>query len=406
MRSVRFPSLILLSIALLIGLLIPLTRTGAQSPVLVETFDREFINWAEPHEATFQFPPAAEQFKKVMMHLTIECPGSPGDCDPWDRLGFLNVLHSTGEVDPYGEPIIEPIEIARFITPYDITGVWGGHYGFGPGSCSWEFDVTDYHMLLRDSVTLSLYIESWIGGDDGWLITIWFEFTEGAFTKEPYKIQKLWDFDFVEYGDPNDPIEDRLAPVSVVIDEEADSAVVRVVTTGHGQGNTDNAAEFAYKWHRITASAIVDQWYLWRDDCASNPCSGQGGTWWYERAGWCPGDAVPPHDIDITPVIAPGRTVEIDYDVEPYENCCRPDNPECTGTSPCCVFGDCNNHPPNFAISAQLILYRDKAGPCAAFPLPGSGAGIRGIPSVLALMLIFFSGLLFLRRLPVGGQRG
>ena len=49
---------------------------------------------------------------------------------------------------PTSDSTSESLELARIVTPYDITG------GGGPGTCGWEFDMTDYGFLLRDSVTL------------------------------------------------------------------------------------------------------------------------------------------------------------------------------------------------------------------------------------------------------------
>ena len=50
-----------------------------------------------------------------------------------------------------------------------------------------------------------------------------------------------------------------------------------------------------------------------------------------------------------------------DYDIEDYLNCCRASNPECTGEPPCCVFNGCGeNTMPNYAMSVQLILFRNR----------------------------------------------
>lgn len=383
MRLYRRSLLVLLSFLILV----PAAGAWAEKGVItVETFDQEFINWATPHEATFQFPPASQKFKQVMLTILLECPDSPGDCDPWDRTAYIEVLRDTGEVDASGSKAVEPVEIARFITPYDITGEFGEPYGTGPGSCSWVFDVTNYMSLLRDNVTLNLFISSWIGGDKGWLVTATFDFTEGKPVRDPYKVINLWHYDYVIYGNPNNPIEDHLAPVPVPIDAEAISGIIVSTATGHGQGNTDNAAEFARKWHKITADEFEYQWYLWRDNCEENPCSGQGGTWWYSRAGWCPGDACLPVKLGIDSVIAPGETMVFDYDIQPFENCCRSDNPECTPEDPCCVFGDCGNYPPGFRLTTQLILFRESSG--CAIPAGSPSAVNGGLVATLLVMLL------------------
>ncbi|OYT15181.1 MAG: hypothetical protein B7C24_14465 [Bacteroidetes bacterium 4572_77] len=50
----------------------------------------------------------------------------------------------------------------------------------------------------------------------------------------------------------------------------------------------------------------------------------QGGTWFYDRAGWCPGMPVTQQNLDLTPYINIGvdEEVAVDYNVEydPYGN--------------------------------------------------------------------------------------
>jgi hypothetical protein len=314
----------------------------------VLTFDRDFYNWATPHIRTFDFPPAGNAYREVLLYYTIECPGPPADCDPWDRLGYLHVLHE----EPVG--VETPYEIARIITPYDITG---GNY---PGSCTWVLDVTDYRFLLHDEVTLSNYISTWIGDNRGWLVTIEFAFIAGANPLEAYKIINLWTDSYLVYGEPADPVEDHLQPIPLEIDAAAEAVKFRSIATGHGQGNTDNAAEFSYKWHRFLVNGLGITHFLWRSDCATNPCSPQGGTWTYNRAGWCPGDKVTPWDEDISFLVSPGASVELDYDIQPYENYCRPTNPECVDGVTCadCDYNYTGHTEPHYVLSTQLIYYR------------------------------------------------
>jgi hypothetical protein len=248
-------------------------------------------------------------------------------------------------------------EIARIITPYDITGS-----GF-PGHCEWVLDVSDYESLLRDRVTLRNYIESWIGGERGWIVTIRFAFIPGITSLEPYRVINLYQNDHIVYGDPDNPHEAWLPSRPVSIPSEIVRAKVRSVTTGHGQGNTDNAAEFAYKWHEIWVGGDNFSHFLWRTDCAQNECSPQGGTWRYPRAGWCPGDKVDPWDVDISASVTPGCETQIDYNIQPYENFCRPNNPNCIEPTTCpdCDYNYQGHTEPHFTLQSQLILYRERS---------------------------------------------
>jgi len=323
----------------------------------VRTFDQDFYNWATPHEQTFTLPAATTPWQKILLRYTIGCPTAPGDCDPWDRIGYLQVLHDTGETDTTGAPIREPFEIARVITPYDITG------GSRPGTCAWELDVTDYKSLLHDEVLLRNYIESWIGGQRGWLVTIDFAFIEGDRQLEPYRVVNLWNRYYTVFGDPARPVEATLQPLAIPLDDETIAAKVRVITTGHGQGNTQNCAEFCAKQHTIVANGTPFAHTLWRADCNVNPCSPQGGTWALPRAGWCPGDKVSPWDVDVTGVISSGGTLNADYDIDAYENLCRPDNEDCVSGVTCadCNYNDTGHTEPHLALQAQLILYEQGA---------------------------------------------
>lgn len=321
----------------------------------VRTYDHDFYNWATAHVDTFAFPDTTVSYKKIMMFYRIGCPGPPADCDPWDRLGYLQVLHDTGEVDTLGQPVLEPFEVARIITPYDITG------GSRPDSCTWEIDVTPYRSLLHDTVVLSNYIETWMGNEYGWIVTIDFAFIEGSKCVEPYKVVNLWQDYNVLYGDPADPPEDYLQPLIVDIDDQAAAVGLRVITTGHGQGNTNNCAEFCSKEHTVYVNGDEYSHFLWRDDCSSNPCHPQGGTWQFSRAGWCPGASVISWDLNVTGSVVPGEQAEIDYDLEEYENFCRPTNPDCVNgqTCPDCDYNYTGHTPPHYSIQAQLVFYRE-----------------------------------------------
>ena len=348
---------IVLLCAVLGGGLCALAETG--DTTTVPTFSRELVNSPAPRVAAFQFPAANVKFSQVALHMVIGCPSSPGDCDPWDRFGHLSIRVPTGDTT------FDRIEIARFITPYDITG------GGGPGTCPWDYDLTAYQPLLHDSVTLALYIGTWIGGNNGWLITATFQLIEGRPDPEPYRVVPLWDLDRLVYGNPDDPPESHIEPYQVQTDASTQAVLARVTCTGHGQGNTDNAAEFSNKWHRLWIIGDMYQHNLWRSDCATNPCSPQGGTWPYNRAGWCPGASVPPWDNLYTNFL-PGEIVEFYYEIQPYINHCRPTDPDCISGVTCtdCAYNSTGHTEPNYNLMGQAILYRAPLSSNRPAPLP------------------------------------
>jgi hypothetical protein len=312
----------------------------------VTTFDQEFQNWADVHYHNYVLPDTGTtHWQQILLKYTIGCPA--GGCDPWDRIGWINLYQDTSANSLY-------TEIARIITPYNIVG------GGLPGTCTFTIDVTDYMPLLHDTVRLGSYIESWIGGTRGWLVTAKFAFIEGEVYYKPYKVININQNHNVVYGDTANPVQTQLPTKVVYIDPSAAMVKARVTTTGHGQGNTDNACEFSVKYHSFTINNDSVTHNLWRGDCSINPCSPQGGTWQYPRAGWCPGADVRPWQVDITSFVPVGQNSTFGYRLEPYVNFCRPNNPNCVNGVTCadCNYNSTGHTEPHWTIESQVILYR------------------------------------------------
>src|SRR5690606_22202438 len=114
-------------------------------------------------------------------------------------------------------------------------------------------------------------------------------------------IQEVWHGDY-NFGNPT-----NLQPCeTVMIDYSANTqkATFRLTTTGHGWGsnNTGNAAEFYDATHNFHVNGVASySQHLWTA-CNPNPdnCTGQAGTWQYNRAGWCPGTIAKPNSYDFT----------------------------------------------------------------------------------------------------------
>lgn len=294
---------------------------------------------------TVLFPSMSKQFSKVMLTVTLDCPR--GGCDPWDRGASIWITNpsDTTLYHYYSDYFADTNkkEIARFITPYGK-------------NISYQFDVTDFRPLLADSARVMIFVTTYTGKGYGYLLTMDFEFTAGVPSIEPYRVVKLWGGS-PEYGNPANPIEAFLKPLTLTADPQMEFARARVIITGHGQGNTDNAGEFARKWHQVKVDETVRYGrYLWRDDCGRSSAGEQYGTWTGARAGFCPGEKVDVWDVDLTPFITAGKNYTIDYDVEPYENRCRP------GVVPCpcpnCEYDDLGHNKPIFHIESYVIYYR------------------------------------------------
>ena len=87
---------------------------------------------------------------------------------------------------------------------------------------------------------------------------------------------------------------------------------IRAAITGHGQ-----EGEFIGRNHYINLNGGSKEfnWRVWKE-CADNPIYPQGGTWIYDRAGWCPGAPTNLKEMEITDMVNPGETVNFDYGVQ------------------------------------------------------------------------------------------
>jgi len=285
------------------------------------------------------FPALAIDYSSVVMHFALHCP--VGGCDQFDRRGSVSVVQSPGASEV-------PIEISRFETP------------FGVGA-SWDVDVTDLRPLLDGTRTIRVAIDTWVGPGSsygtGWLVDVSFEFTPGTPVRRAIAAVPVFTQHAAIVGDPNQPISGQVPPASVGVPVGASSLELRSFVTGHGQGNADNCAEFCSRQHTLNVDGSATTNTVWRTDCATTAAPGQGGTSQYSRAGWCPGAVVRDWTFEI-PLPGDG-IVNVGYEVEAYENTCRPDAPVCAG----CILGtgcpyDGGAHTePFYDVSTLLIAY-------------------------------------------------
>ncbi len=207
-----------------------------------------------------------------------------------------------GTIHEYYSPTVT-YEIARYITPYGINLV------LGPNNegVTWTYDVTDYAPILRDSVFIS-------AGNNQELLNLEFLFIKGTPPRNVLGIKNLWGGSF-SYNSFLDDTQGE--PITIELPQSASNFRIKTRTTGHGFGtNSENCAEFCPKTHSLNVDGAQQfAWELW-DECATNPVYPQGGTWVYDRAGWCPGAAVHTYDHELTPHVSPGSEVTLDYAIQ------------------------------------------------------------------------------------------
>jgi len=250
-----------------------------------------------------QFPGNDVPVRKIMMHVTFGCPDTLR-CADWDYLDHI-MLERKGGME--GERL--GWEIGRIITPY------GGFYG-RDWQFSWEVDVTDFSLVLRDSVEINFIHSGYEPNHDrGWLVTIAFEIITGTPSLVPISITEIYNHHF-PYGDSSFPIEDSLRPVSVTGEEKAAFGRLLVTQTGHGMDRPDNCAEFCSKYREFWYDGEMwERRQMWME-CGDNPLYPQAGTWIFDRGNWCPGWLMQPEIFDLP--INPGDKHTLHFVMEPY----------------------------------------------------------------------------------------
>jgi hypothetical protein len=309
-------------------------------------------------EAEVDFPTAGE-WERIDMKIDLTCP-EDGDCDNWDRFANVYLVEDAGTVDE------EAFELERYITPYNI------------GMCLLT-DVTRFAPRLQGTKTVRSFISTWVGPDEpvhghGWRITIKFVFHPGdAPEGMPSQILNVWGYSEIEVGNPDNPIDGQIAPQTLAIPGGTTQAELRVVVTGHGQGNHQNCAEFCNLNQVVFTDDEFAFYDPWRADCDENPIGPlQSGTWQYPRSGWCPGAYVIPQVFDVTEDVTPGTDATFHYEVWDqglgiYENTCRPGAGDADNICEGCVFtpdevDNCeynggNHTMPRDHVTVQLVLY-------------------------------------------------
>jgi hypothetical protein len=188
-------------------------------------------------------------------------------------------------------------QIMSFVTPY------GNGLDLGVNGKTYTFDVTDYAPILKGWKRMTMDA----GGQWQEDMDIKFLFIVGTPPANVKDINNLWKVESPGYTSIlND---DKFEPRNVMMDATASAFKIKTAITGHGQ-----EGEFIPQNHflNINGGAKEFSWDAWKE-CGANPVYPQGGTWIYDRAGWCPGMATDIKESFITPFVTPGSVATLDY---------------------------------------------------------------------------------------------
>jgi Peptide-N-glycosidase F, C terminal len=271
-------------------------RLDAEDATVVPIFSGEVLS--EFAETGVSLPSAAEmaRFDTLEIEVTMSCPDAEavefGNCGAWDYLASLALQGDAGN-----------IEIARFITSYhrethwvvDVTPMLVHLRGGGQRRFRWDFAPSwnPQPTATRLSLRLSNRGKGYSPAEAIFL-------HEGGSFNSMYNASRM--------------------PVEVEIPEGAKRVELFALISGHG-GATNNCAEFCNHQHEFSVNDVKHR-AEFREAATNDGCMAeiengmipnQGGTWWFGRGGWCPGQQVEPWVVDVTPDVAPGSTATVSY---------------------------------------------------------------------------------------------
>lgn len=254
----------------------------------------------EYEDITVTLPSADEMsgFDTLEVEVLMECPDSEAieqnNCGAWDYLAYMWVLSPDGETW---------WEVSRFITTYHRESHWvvdGTHalpWLAEGGEHTFRFQWAPSWNTQPTAVTASLRLSN-----------------QGKGYK-PVKTTPLF-----TGGDFTAGYTDDYEPIEVAVSSDAKHVELVTILTGHGM-ETNNCAEFCDHRHFWDVDGAVSEQSFTdvvgdQEGCSGRASEGvvpnQGGTWWFGRGGWCPGEKVEPFVVDATEAAADG-SVTVDY---------------------------------------------------------------------------------------------
>jgi hypothetical protein len=269
-------------------------------------------------------------YDQIIGTLNVHCP--TGGCGEWDRVAYFEAKDKEGNW----------IEIIRYITPYGV-------------ACSHTIDLTDYMSVLQGRTAFRATCPTL---DNGFMYDLTLDYRAGAPAYPYSNVKQIWReiFPFGDYANLQ-PVPDA----EYTYPENTMSSKLKLVSTGHGWGtlNTGNAAEFYNATHDIYVNGAKKfSQHNWVD-CNPNPdgCQPQNGTWYHDRAGWCPGSIAQWFDFNLNEYVNLNN-IHIGYTFyEQYVDLCHPNHPACVTGTTCSNCDDGFN--PVLDVACNLVSFSE-----------------------------------------------
>jgi len=299
----KFPLLILF---ILLFFKLTIAQTASQDTIVIQavTFeDPSPKGWNAQYKKTVKFPEDSQSWAKITLIQTLKCDSTTKadkfPCGEWDYIWDTIIKVPNGDTT-------ENFSIGSFVTPYGKRLKLGGDKGW-----QWTYDVTDYAPILKGELEI-------ITGNNQELLDLKFLFIKGTPIRDVIEVENIYPYGTYKYGYLAD---DSLhKETKIVLSDNAKGFRLKARISGHGHSGPRNCCEWDSKTHSYYINEWeVFRWNVWKD-CGNNPIYPQGGTWPFDRAGWCPGTKIDEYEFELTPKVNPGDTISIDYGIEPYKN--------------------------------------------------------------------------------------
>lgn len=202
-------------------------------------------------------------------------------------------------------------ELVSFVTPY------GFFLDLGQNGETWYMDMSDYAPILNGKRRMLMTL----GGQNNEEYDMEFQFIVGTPPRDVVQYDQVWQgTNRIGIARIDQILDDtKFAPYSLPLAADAESFKLKSSITGHGvQG------EFGQNGGAIFHSIDINNEpiFIWdiEQECSFNPIFPQGGTWVYDRQGWCPGEQTFMNEQDFTEVAEPGSNLLIEYSTSDPSN--------------------------------------------------------------------------------------